>query len=393
MSPGTPRRGDGAGPNHPSAADLLAPSWMTRNISIAPFGPGWWSFNPSVHHDRLDERWRCVFRCANYTLPGGVPRLSSAARAGKAETRNAIATLDPATLELSGLREVRELDDAPRAPACSSLGYEDMRIFRTQHDGLCGIATALQLNLEHPSVPEMVLVRLDQHCDIVEARPLRGSWSHRPQKNWSPFDGTERPRLLYSIERGIVMGPRGPVAGPPPTNVSPPRPSAIVAAGPSRCGVEVRVVTNGQARTLHQPVAPPAPGSTELRGGSQLVRIDEGLWLGIAHEMKLLAPRRRKYYWHTLYAVDDEGRMILRSPAMKLSPRHGIEFAAGLAVDDRGGVAISYGTDDHESWIAVTSLDAIFRILAPVERKEAAATGESLPRSPRSPRRLQEQEG
>ncbi len=225
-----------AGPKHRPASELLSPAWMTRNISISPFGSGYWSFNPSVHHDPVDERWRCVFRCANYTLPGGVPKISPSARAGKTETRNAIALLDPATLELSGLREMRELDGAPRASTCSSLGYEDMRIFRTKREGLLGIATALQLNLDHPSVPEMVLVRLDRQCDIVEAKPLRGPWSHRPQKNWSPFDGAEQPRFLYSIERGIVMGAQGPLAGPPPTNVSSPRPNTVVAAGPSRSG-------------------------------------------------------------------------------------------------------------------------------------------------------------
>lgn len=340
---------------------------MLRNISVSPFGSGWWSFNPSVHHDRVAGRWRCVLRCANYTLPGGVPKLSPDARAGKAQTRNAVALFDPCTLELSGLREMRELDDAPRAPTCQSLGYEDMRIFRTERDGLSGIATALQLNLEHPSVPEMVLCQLDSACDVVSATPLRGAWSHRPQKNWSPFDGTREPRLLYSIERGIVMGGEGPLSGPPPANVSSPRPNAAVAAVASRCGVEVKVTVNGQPRTSHPPTPAPVPGSTELRGGSQLVEIGDDLWLGIGHEMKLLPPRRTKFYWHSLYACDGDGRMVLRSSPFKLSPTHGIEFAAGLAVDDRGGVAISFGTDDHESWIGVTCLDAIMKVLHPID--------------------------
>jgi hypothetical protein len=49
-TPKAPKRVERVG--HPSARDLLGAAWMTRRISIQPFGVGWWSFNPSVHHDR-----------------------------------------------------------------------------------------------------------------------------------------------------------------------------------------------------------------------------------------------------------------------------------------------------------------------------------------------------
>ncbi len=356
----------------PAASEILA-SWSVKNISVQPFGPGWWSFNPSVHHDPVDRVWRCVFRCANYSLPGGVPRLSSDARAGRAATRNAIAILAPSTLEVIRLREMRELDDRPRVAACSSLGYEDMRLFRTQRDGMCGIATALQLNEAHPGRPEMVLCRLDQAGDVVETTPIRGTWSQRPQKNWSPFDGTQEPRFLYSIERGVIMSDAEAVIGSPmsPNVRVPPR----VANNIGRCGAEVKVM--GAAPSAYHPPMPatPVPGSTDLRGGSQLLEIEPGRWLGIAHEMRLKPPNRTKLYWHTLYTCDGWGRLLQRSPPFKLSTAHGIEFAAGLAVDRRGGVAISFGTDDHDSWIAVTDLDSIERVLRPVDRTIAGATG------------------
>lgn len=350
----------------PSAASLLR-SWSTKKMSISPFGAGWWSFNPSIHYDRFDGAWRLVFRCANYSLPGGVPKLSSEARQGRASTRNAIAILDPFSLELGPVREMRELDGQPRAPSCSSLGYEDMRLFRTERDGLCGIATGLQLNEERPGCPEMVLCRIDHAGDIVEASPLRGPWSHRPQKNWSPFDGTAEPRLLYSIERGVIMSDVGPVTGAP-TPRSTWR-SPTVAAGTGRGASEVKVM--GVQPSAHHPPRPskPAPGSSELRGGTQLIEIEDNRWLGLAHEMKLKQPNRRKFYWHTFYTCDGWGRVTERSPPFKLSPQHGIEFAAGMAIDGRGGVAISYGTDDHDSWIGVTDLESVLRILAPAAPK------------------------
>lgn len=351
-------------------ASALLDRWMVQEISVQPFGEGWWSFNPCVHHDPRTDAWLCLLRCANYSLPGGVPQLSREARRGRAQTRNVIATLDPATLRLDDVREVRELDGSPRAAACSSLGFEDVRLFRARaHDDLLGIATALQLNLEHPSVPEMVLVRFDRAGDIVEATPLRGPWNHRAQKNWAPFDGSPEPRFLYSIERGVVMDVEGPVVGSPLSSAraadegSPP-----VQAGPGRSGVEVRSVVGGRRLPSPPTPSPPAPGSQELRGGSQLVEIEPGRWLGVAHEAKLLPPHRRKFYWHTLYTVDHDGVLLERSMPLKLATQD-IEFVAGLAVDGRGGLAISFGTDDHQSWIGVTDLDSVERVLRPVRKR------------------------
>lgn len=363
-------------------------TWGRRCITVHPFGAGWWSFNPCVHRDRTTDRWRVVYRLANYSLPGGIPQLSPDARRGRAQTRNVVGELDPDTLRVTRLREVMELDLRPRAASCTSLGYEDVRLFWTERTGLCAVATALQLNLEHPSRPEIALLSLSPDLDVTDARPLRGPWSGTPQKNWVPFDGAPEPRFVYSIERGVVVDLQGHASGP--SLWGPPRAErANQAAGPRapvqqvgyrRSGVEIRVMTPAR------PVGPsivqtPRPGSSELRGGSQLVPIGGGRWLGIAHEMKLRQPDRAKLYWHTLYVCDSDGRVSGRSTPFKLDPDRGIEFAAGIAVDDRGGVAISYGTDDHDAWIGVTDLTSIERALRPVASGASAteARGGSRP--------------
>ena len=217
----------------------------------------------------------------------------------------------------------------------------------------------------------MALLDLSSEGDITDARPLRGLWSDRPQKNWSPFDGADDVRLLQSIERGVVVSDRGIVsAGTAPDPGGAPEPPGV--RPPSKSGVEIRVVSTARSGTpAGAPRSPAtarrsAPGSTELRGGSQLVQIERDRWLGVAHETRLTHADHRKLYWHTLYTVDSRGVMLQRSVPFKLSPAHGIEFAAGLAVDDRGGVAISYGTDDHDAWIGVTTLGEIERALDPV---------------------------
>jgi hypothetical protein len=101
-----------------------------------------------------------------------------------------------------------------------------------------------------------------------------------------------------------------------------------------------------------------------LRGGSQLVHVGDGKWLGIGHEMQFL--KSLKYYWHTWYLTDSRGKMLAASPPMKLAS-NGIEFAAGMAIDDER-VVVSFGTDDMNCHVGETILSAVLKILRPVER-------------------------
>jgi hypothetical protein len=377
-----------------SASELLP--WEVRDVSVRPFGDDWGSFNPSVHYDPDDRTWRCVIRCSNYSLKGGVPRMAAGARSGRTQTRNLLAVLDPDRLAPTRLAEIREADDLPRTASCGCAGLEDLRLFRTGRDGLCAVATALQYNLDHPGRPEVVLCRLGQQrssAEISSVLPLRGDWSSRPQKNWVPFDGAESVRLLYSIERGVVMSEDGPLPDSPPP--VPPRPARGGGFGPPAArvgsrGVEVKVIAATRADpspgAARGRTAPAASRSEELRGGSQLVRLATGAWLGIAHEMATAGPRGRRRYWHTFYACDDDGRLVARSAPLKLSNRHDIEFAAGLAVDERGRVVISFGVDDDCALLGVTELGAVLSLLRPVEgRADARAPAPPVRAAPRRP--------
>jgi len=373
----------------PRARDLLSP-WSVTNISVYPFGPGWWPFNPSIHVDPRDGTWRCLVRCANYTLPDGIPQLSSDARVGRAQTRNVLLTLgeDLAPRSLAELVEPAASRAPPRA-LCTSMGLEDLRLFCTRADGLVAVGCALQHNLDHPNRPEIVLCRIGDQPSLVRTRRgdavvpilsvdlLRGDWGFRPQKNWVPFDATERVRLLYSIERGIVMAEDGPAPGsPPPLLARVPPPAYHQIRPPGRGNTEVRL----SSRTIAM-VSPPRVAKhvvdrhDELRGGSQLVALPDGRWLGVAHEMTFSRIGQSKFYWHTFYTVDNAGCLLERSPALRLSGDHGIEFAAGLAIDGAGRLAVSYGTDDHEAWIATTTLDAVLQILRPATARADGADG------------------
>jgi hypothetical protein len=197
------------------AKDLIP--WTVTDISIRPYD-GFWSMNPSILFD--GQTWRVVLRCCDYAMPGGKTIRSPKAGPGH-QTKNAMIILDPATWQPIKIFKMRELDEHPRV-ASASIGYEDMRIFKTDRGGLQGIAASLHLARDtRPAAggaqhqpPEQVLLSFDDEYNIVKARPIRGdSWSGTAQKNWSPFTDCAEPRFLYSIGKGSMFDDRGPVHG------------------------------------------------------------------------------------------------------------------------------------------------------------------------------------
>ena len=261
------------------AKDLIP--WKVTELAIRPFD-GFWSFNNSVHYD--GSLWRCVLRCCDYAMPGGKTIRGSKAGPGH-QTKNAMAILDPASLQPIKVFKMRELDEYPRVP-CANVGYEDMRIFRTDRGGLQGIAASLHLKREAKAAaggaqhqpPEQVLLSFDAEYNIVKAKPIRGDWwSGTAQKNWVPWDGVVEPRFLYSIGRGTIFGDHGALHGVdavakpsvharPFTALSAPVPAVEIPAEPA----PVPAVAEPEKVKEKKPHADPR---TRLGGGSGDVRV------------------------------------------------------------------------------------------------------------------------
>ena len=195
--------------------------WQVTDISIRPY-EGFWSMNPSIHFD--GSLWRCVLRCCDYAMPDGVTIRSKNGRLVGQQTKNAMVIFDPKSWKAVQVFKMHEKDSLPRE-ACPHVGYEDMRIFRTDKGGLQGIAAALHLRRDREpraaaevfpqhQPPEQVLLSFDENYDIVDAHPIRGDgWSGTPQKNWVPFDHCAEPRFLYSIDKGRMFDDRGALHG------------------------------------------------------------------------------------------------------------------------------------------------------------------------------------
>lgn len=345
--------------------------WAVTDISFRPY-KHFFSFNPSLKHD--GDRWLCVLRCADYymTSDGGTVR-SKKAIPGEVRTKNAMVVLDPLTWRPLEIYKIKEHDTRPRASS-SSIGYEDIRLFRTQRGGLQGIAASLHLRREPSArkpLVEQVLLTFDENFDIIDASPIRGGWSTLPQKNWVPFDGAVAPRFLYSIDEGPLLGVQGPLSVEEArvwlsegrveatSGASSKKPRASERAHEARREMRGRRSSH-RAGSPRLDLSDLAMGTTPLRGGTQLVRFGEDSWLGVGHAMKFAG--RLKCYHHVWYVVDDRGVLRSKSPPVKLAPDNPIEFAAGLAIEGER-VIVSFGIDDAECKIAETSLSAVTALL------------------------------
>ena len=198
------------------AKDLIP--WKVTDLPLRPF-EDYWSFNNSVHFD--GEIWRCVLRCCDYAMPDGKTIRSKGARSVGQQTKNAMVILDPTSWRPIQIYKMHERDGLPRA-STPHVGYEDMRLFKTDKGGLQGIAASLHLKREARAVdgmlphqpPEQVLLSFDDNYDIVDAHPIRGEkFSGTAQKNWVPFDHCAEPRFLYSIDKGLMFDDRGALLG------------------------------------------------------------------------------------------------------------------------------------------------------------------------------------
>jgi len=301
---------------------------------------------------------------------------SPRAVAGESWTKNAMAILDPDSWKPVEIYKMRERDGLPRA-SCASMGYEDIRIFRTVRGGFQGIAASLHLwrgDRARNRLAEQVLLSFDAEYNVVQARPIRGAlWAGLSQKNWVPFDGCLEPHFIYSIGEGKLFDVYGPVESSksgvetgPFVHPTLPEPDEQTRRKARRRAAESLEALDVEEAKWSKDKSNDGPGSfsvrdacKDLRGGTQLVRVGAEGWLGIGHKMKIT--NRKKLYWHVWYLVDAHGRVTAASLPMKLSPNR-IEFAAGMGVEgDR--VVVSFGVDDMECKIGETRLSAVLESL------------------------------
>jgi hypothetical protein len=370
------------------AIDDFAP-WREFRLPSSPFEDTPWAFNPTIvrvpdgDHAHAGQ-WIVNLRCANYHLPGsGIQGNSTGSRSGVANrirNRNWALVLDPDrgwnAIDHAEVIDRSDIATAiatrgPNGPSSHVLGYEDLRLAWSPRDGLIASGTTMSCNEQ--GVLEIAVLDLDGDLSIANVQPLRGPWSERHQKNWMPFLGhpSGDVRWLYAPQDGGVHDRDGRLCA---THRRAPLPDV-----PRASMVAPQHVRDSMAKATHfqngamgvailasrQRVAPPRQTPLDLRGGTQLVPVPEAgadRYLGLVHAARVT---QIKWYTHHVVLVSGTGDLLAISPAVKLSPEHGIEFAAGLARD--GDLAVvTYGVEDDSARLAETSVSALLRTLEAV---------------------------
>jgi hypothetical protein len=229
----------------------------------------------------------------------------------RGRTENHLAPLDLVSCKLGQRRELAT------PAAWEGTSFEDLRLFSWKGE-LWALAAAVGGMLSDGKICQ-VLLRLGRDADRVESvKLLPTPWA---EKNWMPcVDSAGRMRIVYSVEPLVVLDVDGGAFLDLPTE---------------------RVVPGGH-----------------LRGGSQLLARGSG-FLSVVHEQFLRAADK-PVYLHRFAAFDAHLTRVRLGPHFHFfSPD--VEFAAGIADSKNhpGGVVVSFGVSDRESWLADISEDAL----------------------------------
>jgi hypothetical protein len=251
-----------------------------------------------------------------------------------------LAKLDVKKLMIGSLQEVDTSASESAAPAPITRGLEDGRIY---HDGesLRISCTAFEPN-QPPHAARIANVRLNlpslSKPSVSEFNlfPTPGD-PERPEKNWMPVEKglipeDERPSWDYIYSTGKTFTIKG---------------NKFTDVG----GFDI----------------------PQLRGGSQLVRMPDGTYLAIMHQVVTndfmrfssvtKSPLARRRYVHRFAQFDEKGRLLKVTDKFTFTNKS-IEFAAGLAFhQDR--LLVTLGVMDCYSYVSSLSFSDVQAALRP----------------------------
>lgn len=304
----------------------LSPRFVSRCILPQCGIEGWSTFNPTV--ETSGGRIFVIVRSSNYWIVDGRYEMPPD-DAGVIKTRNIFCEMNrdlsvftsafidepgyaKSDFPVDGLEDVR----LNRAPAMSGPWMVSATVRNVAGlDGNARIGTAvLDASGESPVLRDFAVL----------PEPIPG----RHEKNWMPIAGIRewvyaawedgRVATVREVDGKWVIDSRGP--------------SPWIARG--------------------------------FRGGSQLVRLNDGTRLCVVHEVAVDDGKR--IYEHRFVRFDEEVTTILGvSPPFYFSEHRAIEFCAGLA---RAGddLLVTWGVRDAEAWIGRLPVEDACQMLQPV---------------------------
>jgi predicted GH43/DUF377 family glycosyl hydrolase len=294
----------------------LIPGTQLQPVTF-PTPVGWSRFNPSITPD--ESGYRMIVRSSNYAMD----RLGYVVHDedGIVRTTNYLLLLD----EDLTIRSITSIDDqtdrSSRFPGRVT-GFEDCRL--VQHCGQWH-ATATTFEYNSGGIAQIALLDLDEAM-FKRVRLLSDPATGRHEKNWMPLTDRHNMHFVYSCYPTVVLRL-------------------------DEDGARVREVVRHGGPVL----------MAELRGGSQVIEIDDGA-LCLVHDSVGFDGTKRLYP-HRFVLFDRDLILTRISPPFFFRDRT-LEFCSGLACRD-GWLTASYGVDDREAWLARMRLDEVLGLLRP----------------------------
>jgi hypothetical protein len=274
------------------------------------------AMNPSViNHDGVPK---ILVRTVNYTITSEGQyriRASDGSIAGDhpIHTRNFIG---------SGVDDWREINlpvNWPESKYSLVLGFEDSRLFEWLGE-MFSLSTVRELNSE--GYCEQVLAPIVLDGGAVN---YGGTWrqilpkNRHHEKNWMPWVRGDELCFVYRL--GTLVSSDG----------------------------EVIVQHKLEWNVDH------------ISGGSQVVRVNDHIFLAIVHEARAIPGSGLRFYQHRFARLAADGKLEGLSRPFYFHGRQ-IEFAAGMALfDDK--LMVSYGIRDEEAWTATMDLDEVLEFI------------------------------
>ena len=142
-------------------------------------------FNPSIAYDGKGKL-RINIRACNFAVkPHGDWYIRGKVR--HAQTKNMYGYLNPDTLEITGLKEVKHDDKTPEEIASIS-GLEDARLF-WREDGMHFSGVRVDTRIEYRTPGRMAELVLDEKTGTLKyLRTMYSPSLIRTEKNWMPTD-------------------------------------------------------------------------------------------------------------------------------------------------------------------------------------------------------------
>lgn len=314
----------------------FADSTRILPLDVPPARTNWTLFNPSVIATR--SGYAVLIRSSNYDMHPITQRYHiPPADDGVIKTEYVWVHLTP-DLKVAAPPVTIPMPTYPTTDYPVH-GMEDARVNAVY--GRLYVSGNIRNHAGFDGVPRMAVAEFDGRRMGVPV--MLDTKTGTTEKNWMPLMGRFG-KWLYAVHGGDDGT------------------LATVQVDTGQAGPAITPFLNTTLRVTPTHRTPPI--TRQYRGGSGLVQLTDGRWLGVVHETAVGSYGRA--YEHRFIVLNrGANRLIGQSLPFYFDVPRAIEYCAGLAVKGQH-VVMTYGAVDRTAWVASVQLGQVLAMVRPV---------------------------